>query len=273
MRILTKLLLKSKIYSNEISSSGGYQCLQYLKTLRNFQNDGLYTVYLGETLISENLITGDVSYSITKAKWPPGGLTLIHAGGIRGWVPWQHKVFFQSQELWTSPKTISGNGQIFEDLCQGLRESYGKCIVVLSSKHWAPAPGVQSQNSSDDPAVTPPWRPEVTLNTPSQSPLAIQMTKDSCPKIARHYGHKLLYLPASYPHLSPLESAWASIKWSIISNRKDFTVTGLPKMKGYKCIHLKTLIESAIEGVTPYKWKASFNKVRRWENRYLYKQE
>ncbi|XP_051878278.1 uncharacterized protein C21orf140 homolog [Pristis pectinata] len=272
MRILTKLLLKSKIYSNEISSPGRHQCLQYLKTLRNFQNDGLYTVYLGETLISENLITGDVSDSIAKAKSSLDGLTLIHAGGVRGWVPWQYRAFFQSQELWTCPKATGGSDQTFEELCQVLRKSYGKCTVVIRSKYCVPAPGLQLQNSSDDPSASPPWKPEVIQNTPSQSPLAIQITKISCPKIAKHYGHELLYLPPSYPHLSPLESAWSSLKWSIINNRKDFTVTALPKINDYKCIHLKSLIENAIEGVTPCKWKVSFNRVKKWENQYLYNQ-
>ncbi|XP_067852839.1 uncharacterized protein C21orf140-like [Heptranchias perlo] len=243
------------MYSNEISSPGRHQCVQYLKTLRNFQNDGLYTVYLGETHISENLITGDISYGVVNLKSPSEGLTLIHAGGVRGWVPWQYRVFFQSQELWTSPKTIGANEEVFKELCQVLRKSYGNCTVVIRPKQWIS-----------------PQKPKIQI-APSQSSLTIQMTNISCcPKIARCYGHELLNFPPSYPHLSPLESAWSSLKWAIINNRKDFTVTTFPKINDYKCIHLKALIENGIEGVTPYKWKTSFSRVKKWENRYLYSQ-
>ncbi|XP_067903089.1 uncharacterized protein C21orf140-like [Heterodontus francisci] len=256
MQIFIKLLLRSKTSSIEINSPRRHQCLQYLKTLRNFQNDGLYTVYLGETHISENLITGDISYSIAKSKPPSEGLTLIHAGGVRGWVPWQYKVLFQSQELWTSPKTIGAKEEVFKELCQVLRKSYGKCTVVIRPKQWIPA-----------------QKPEVIQNAPSQSSSTIQMNNISCcPKIARSYGHELLYFPPGYPHLSPLESAWSSLKWTIINNRNDFTVTAFPKINDYKCIHLKALIENGIEGVTPFKWKTSFSRVKKWENRYLYSQ-
>ncbi|XP_069752112.1 uncharacterized protein C21orf140 homolog [Narcine bancroftii] len=272
MKILTQLFLKSKMYSNEISSPGRHQCLEYLKTLRNFQNDGIYTVYLGETYISESLIVGEVSSNIGKVKLPPEGLTLIHAGGIRGWVPWRYRLFFQSQELWTSPKAGGANDQIFEELCQVLRKSYGKCTLVMRSKHWVPVAGLQFQNSSDDPSLIPPRKPNFILGSASRTPLPIQMTKISCPKIARHYGHELLYLPPSYPHLSPLEAAWSSLKWAIINNRKIFTVTAFPKINDCRCIHLKALIENAIDGVTPCKWKSSFNRVKKWENRYLYSQ-
>lgn len=269
MRILTKLFLHSKAYSNAISSSGKFQCLQYLKTLRNFQNDGFYTVYLGETHISENLITGDVNSSVVKTKSPLEELTLIHAGGVRGWVPWQYRVFFQSQQLWMSPKPVDANERIFEEFCQVLRKTYGKCTVVMRSKYWVPATKPQVQSSSEDQSVTPPWNTEAKLDTPSQSPDNPQMTKVFCPRIARHHGHEFLYLPPPYPHLSPLESAWSSVKWALINNRKHFTVTAFPKIDDYKRIHLKALIENAIEGVTPSKWETSFNRVKKWENRYL----
>uniref|UniRef100_UPI00398EC67D uncharacterized protein C21orf140 homolog n=1 Tax=Pristiophorus japonicus TaxID=55135 RepID=UPI00398EC67D len=258
------------MYSNEISSPGRHQCLQYLKTLRKFQNDGLYTVYLGETHISENLITGDISYGVANPKSQSGGLTLIHAGGLRGWVPWQYRVFFQSQELWTSPKTTGANEEAFKELCQVLRKSYGKCTVVIRPKQWVTSPGLKHRNPTDDLSEIPPQEPEVIQNAPS---LTIQMTNISCcPKIARCYGHELFCFPPSYPHLSPLESAWSSLKWAIINNRKDFTVTAFPKINDYKCIHLKALIENGIEGVTPYKWKTSFSRVKKWENHYLYSQ-
>ncbi|XP_078068173.1 uncharacterized protein C21orf140 homolog [Mustelus asterias] len=273
MQIFIKLLLRSKIYSNEIRNTRRYQCLQYLKTLRNFQNDGLYSVYLGETHISENLMTGDISYSVAKSKSPLEGLTLMHAGGVRGWVPWQYRVFYQSQELWTSPDTIGVKEEVFKGLCQVLRTSYGKCTVVIKPKDWVASSGLGHHNPTNEPSEIPAQKPEVIRNALLQSSSTIQMTNVSCcPKIARYYGHELLYLPPSYPHLSPLESAWSSLKWAIINNRKDFTVTSFPKIHDYQCIDLKALIENGIEGVTPHKWKTSFSRVKKWENRYLHSQ-
>ncbi|XP_078268134.1 uncharacterized protein C21orf140 homolog [Rhinoraja longicauda] len=271
MRILTKLFLHSKAYSSAISSPGKYQCLQYLKTLRNFENDGFYTVYLGETHISENLITGDVNSSVVKGKSPLEELTLIHAGGVRGWVPWQYRVFFQSQQLSMSPTPVDANERIFEEFCQVLSKTYGKCTVVMRSKHWVPAIRSQLQSSSEDQSVIPLRKAEAMHNIHLQSP-DIRMTKVFSPRIARHHGHEFLYLPPPFPHLSPLESAWSSIKWSLINNRKHFTVVAFPKINDYKCIHLKALIENAIERVTPCQWKTSFNRVKKWENRYLYNQ-
>ncbi|XP_072363806.1 uncharacterized protein C21orf140 homolog [Scyliorhinus torazame] len=270
MQIFIKLLLRSK-YSNEISNSRSHQCLQYLKTLRNFQNAGLYTVYLGETHLSENLITGDISHSVAKSKSPLEGLTLMHAGGVRGWVPWQYRAFFQSQELWTSPKAVGAKEEVFKELCQVLRKSYGKCAVVIKPKDWVSSSGFKQQNPADDPSEMPPQKPEDIQNALLQSSSTTQTSNMyCCPNVARYYSHELLYFPPSYPHLSPLESAWSSLKWTIINNRKDFTVTSFPKIHDYKCIYLKMLIENGIEGVTPHKWKTSFSRVKKWENRYLY---
>ncbi|XP_043561241.1 protein FAM243-like [Chiloscyllium plagiosum] len=267
----TKLLLRSKMYSNELSSLRRHQCLQYLKTLRNFQNDGLYTVYLGETHVSENLITGDIFCSIVKSKSPSEGLTLIHAGGARGWVPWQYRVFFQSREQWTSPKTIGTKEEIFKELCQVLSKSYGKCTVVIKPKQSVISSGLK--HYTDDSSEILPQKTDVIQNVPLQTSSTIQIDNISCcPKIAQNYGHELLYFPPSYPHLSPLESAWSSLKWTVINNRKDYTATAFPNISDYQCIHLKALIENAIEGVTPYKWKAAFSRVKKWENRYIYSQ-
>ncbi|KAJ8282097.1 hypothetical protein COCON_G00046160 [Conger conger] len=50
------------------------------------------------------------------------------------------------------------------------------------------------------------------------SPLKL-LSMVCCPNVAQDYGHELLHLPARCAYLSPLASAWWTVKWFISNNR------------------------------------------------------
>ncbi|KFZ50418.1 Uncharacterized protein ENSP00000386791 [Antrostomus carolinensis] len=225
------------------------QCLQYLKSLRTLQLNGFNTVFLGETDIPESLITGENIAKEDSLCWPVW--TLVHAGSSQGWVPWRYKLLLRGD------LPIRQQNSIFQELCDSLTTSYGKCVIVTRDKrqlmHVGAKDGVELE----------------TGTLPPVSPVIYMSGIECCPEVARANGHELLVVPSSYNYLYPMDVAWSSLKWFIINNRKDFALRSVERTHSYRCILFSDLIDKGIEKMTPNKWKIVINRVKRWENYYL----
>ncbi|OXB72538.1 UNVERIFIED_CONTAM: hypothetical protein H355_003896 [Colinus virginianus] len=204
---------------------------------------------MGETDIPESLITGEKIAEDASLRWPVW--TLVHAGCSQGWVPWKYKLLLRS-ELPAQKQ----NG-VFQELCDSLMMSYGKCVIVTRDKRQLT--GVGAKNSK---------KQEMGL-LPSVSPVIYMSSIKCCPETARANGHELLVVPPSYNYLYPMDVAWSSLKWFIINNRKDFALRSVENTHAYRCILLNDLIIKGIEKMTPKKWKIAINKVKKWEDYYL----
>ncbi|XP_004474525.1 uncharacterized protein C21orf140 homolog [Dasypus novemcinctus] len=237
-------LLRNIIFRSQFDSTKRRQCLQYLKTLRSLQYDGFKAIFLGETDIPESLITGedfDNGYFMQNPTW-----CIVHAGGSQGWVPWKYRVFLRD-ELCTKQE----DGLFFE-FCDVVKKVYGSCAIVVKERRW--------QNG---------MRPKEEKESEVQSHV-INLTSIVCSsEVAKSYGHELLSLPSPYNYLSPLDSAWSSLKWFIVNNRSEFSLQSTDRLYSYQYILFNNLISKGIERINPGKWKIINNRVRRWENYYL----
>uniref|UniRef100_A0A8C6FT06 Chromosome 21 open reading frame 140 n=1 Tax=Moschus moschiferus TaxID=68415 RepID=A0A8C6FT06_MOSMO len=242
-----KPLLTNIITRNLFHSIKKKQCLQYLQTLRTLQYDGFTTVYFGETHIPESLVTGedfsDGCYVPTPA-W-----CVVHAGGSQGWAPWKYRMFLRDELC------IRQEDHLFLEFCDVVRKAYGKCAVVVKEG--------RRQHGT---------RPEEGRGTEVQADVrsAVSLTSATCcPEAAKSYGHELLTLPSPYNYLNPLDSAWSSLKWFIINNRKEFCLQSVDGVYSYQYIFFSDLVSKGIERINLSKWRTITNKVRRWENYYL----
>ncbi|XP_065596828.1 uncharacterized protein C21orf140 homolog [Cyrtonyx montezumae] len=249
MRHFANLLLRHIIRRGCFDQASKTQCLQYLRALRTLQHNGFNTVFVGETDIPESLITGERIAEDASLRWPVW--TLVHAGSSQGWVPWNYKLLLRN-ELPTQKQ----NG-VFQELCDSLMKSYGKCVIVTTDKRQLT--GVGAKNSK---------KQEMEL-LPSVQPVIYKCSIKCCPETARANGHELLVVPPSYNYLYPMDVAWSSLKWFIINNRKDFALGSVENTHSYRCIVLNEMIIKGIEKMTPIKWKIVINKVKKWENYYL----
>ncbi|XP_043847319.1 protein FAM243A [Dromiciops gliroides] len=241
-------LLRHIIHRNHFDSIMRRQCLQYIKSLRSWQSDGFKTIFLGETDIPEHLITGenlgDENFSHNPT-W-----SVVHAGGSQGWVPWKYRMFLRD-ELCT--KQEEG---LFLEFCSVVKRAYGKCVIVVREKKQM---NERKQNEVTEDKEVQPYASSV-----------INLTSISCcPEVAKASGHELLPLPSPYNYLNPLDSAWSSLKWFIINNRKEFCLRSIDNVYSYQYILFSDLVGKGIERMTPSKWKTVINKVQRWENYYL----
>lgn len=225
------------------------QCLKYLRSLRTLQFNGFKTVFLGETDIPESLITGEKSSDKTDLRWPIW--TLIHAGSCQGWVPWQYKLLLRGDL-----PTHQQNGA-FQELCESLTISHGKCVIVMRDKKQPRCVGAKDGKET-----------EMETLLPALPAIHIASIK-CCPEVARANGHELLVVPSSYNYLYPMDVAWSSLKWFIINNRNKFSLRSIERTHSYKCVLLSDLIVKGLENMTPSKWNAVLNRVKRWENYYL----
>ncbi|XP_007939455.1 protein FAM243A [Orycteropus afer afer] len=241
------LLRNIIIRRNQFDSIKRKQCLQYLKTLRNLQYDGFKTVFLGETNIPESLVTGEDfgdGYSMQNPIW-----CIVHAGGSQGWVPWKYRLFLRDELC------IKQEDSLFFEFCDVVKKAYGKCAIVVKEKRQQDEIRPEEDKESKD---------------QSHAPSVINLTSIvCCPEVAKSCGHELLSLPFLYSYLNPLDSAWSSLKWFIINNRKEFSLQSIDSNYSYQYILLSDLISKGIERISPGKWKTITNKVRRWENYYL----
>ncbi|XP_040836835.1 protein FAM243A [Ochotona curzoniae] len=221
--------------------------LQYLKALRTLQSDGFKTVYFGETDIPESLVTGEDfsdGYFMQTPTW-----CVVHAGGSHGWVPWKYRMFLRDELC------VRQENGVFLEFCDVTKKAYGKCAIV-----------VKERRQQDE------MRPKGSREAEAEAdvPKAIRLTSlVCCPEVAKSYGHELLSLPAPYNYLNPLDSAWSSLKWFIINNRKEFCLESNDNVYSYQYILFSDLVSKGIERMNPSKWKTLTNKVRRWENYYL----
>ncbi|XP_028359711.1 protein FAM243A [Phyllostomus discolor] len=224
------------------------QCLQYLRTLRALQYDGFTTVYLGETEVSESLVTGEEP---SQGRLPPGpAWCVVHAGGVQGWVPWRHRLFLRDELC------VRRDDGLFPEFCDAVRKAYGKCAIVVKER----------RRQQDAARPREDREPEARARAPSVIPLrSIECRLE----VARSCGHELLALPPLSVYLSPLDAAWSSLKWFIINSRREFCLQSIGGIYSYQYILLGDLIGRGIERVTPSKWRALVSKVRRWENYYL----
>ncbi|XP_075449410.1 uncharacterized protein C21orf140 homolog [Ascaphus truei] len=241
-------LLKNIIHNSSHNSEVKSRCIQYLKSLRSLQFNGYYTVYFGETSITESLITGVKCYPPELKELPTW--KVVHAGSSQGWVPWKYRLVLQNE------LPMGQQEDIFQDLCLSVKLLYGNCVIVVKEKDTA----------------------KCNLGCPPSDVRVPHRTSDfglqnvvACPEVAKNHGHELLFLPSSYSYLHPLDTAWSSLKWFIMNNRKEFSLISHQNPHTYQCIFLSDLIGKGMESVTPSKWKVLINKVRRWENHYLHK--
>lgn len=241
-------LLKHIIHRTSHDTTSRKLCLQYLKNLRTLHLNDYKTIFLGETDLSESLITGDKFPYEDNLNWPVW--TVVHAGNSQGWVPWRYRVYLRDD------LPLGEQDDMFQEFCDFLSITYGKCAIVVKEKKRLRVKTEASNQEGDiiDPqAISHPY----LLNI------------KHCPEIARATGHELLSVPFDYNYLHPMDAVWSSLKWFIINNRKDFSLTSLEKTYSYQCILFGDLIGKGIEKTSPTKWKVAVNKVRRWENYYL----
>lgn len=240
-------LLRSIIIRSPFDSNKRKKCLQYLQTLRTLQYDGFKTVYFGETDIPESLVTGeDLSdgYFTQSPMW-----CIVHAGSSQGWVPWKYRMFLRDELC------VQKEDGLFSEFCDVTKHAYGKCAIVVKDRRRQEEgrPAEEQESEAQAPSV-------ITL-----------MNVVCCPEVAKSCGHELLCLPSLYNYLSPLDSAWSSLKWFIINNRKEFCLQSIDGAYAYQCVLLGSLLSKGIERITPSKWRTLINKVRRWESYYLSK--
>lgn len=247
MAHFTYRLLKNFVIRTQFDSIRRKQCLQYLNTLRMLQYDGYKTVYFGETEIPETLVTGvnfNDGYYMHTPTW-----YILHAGGSQGWVPWKYRMFLRDD------LHIRREDNLFFEFCDVVKKTYGKCAIVVKGR---------KQQDGMKPKTSKEGEPQ------SSVPTSISLTSIVCsPGVAKSYGHELISLPSPYNYLNPLDSAWSSVKWFIINNRKEFCLQSTDNVYSYQYILISDLISKGIEKVSTGKWKALMNKVRRWENYYL----
>ncbi|XP_054247325.1 uncharacterized protein C21orf140 homolog [Indicator indicator] len=249
MQRFTSPLLCHIIRRGCFDAASKRQCLHYLKVLRSLQHSGFNTVFLGETDIPESLITGEKTAEETSLRWPVW--TLVHAASHQGWVPWRHKLLLRV-DLSTHLQNA-----IFQELCESLTMSYGKCVIVTRDKMQPMHVGAE-EGKEPQLGTLPPATPAICMSS-----------VESCREAARANGHELLVVPSSYNYLYPMAVAWSSLKWFIINNRKDFALRSIGNNSSYRCILFGDLIVKGIEKMTPNKWKVVINRVKKWENYYL----
>ncbi|KFQ27076.1 Uncharacterized protein ENSP00000386791, partial [Mesitornis unicolor] len=242
-------LLRQIIHRDCFDGASKRQCLQYLRALRALQLNSFNTIFLGETDIPESLITGERVAEEDGLRWPVW--TIVHAGSNQGWVPWRYKILLRGDL-----PTHRQNG-IFQELCDTLAMSYGKCVIVMRDKRQL-MHGRAKDGKETEMGTLPPVPPASYMSSIA-----------CCPEVARANGHELLVVPSSYSYLYPLDVTWSSLKWFVMNNRKDFALRSVERTQSYRCILFSDMIDKGIERMTSNKWKAMISRVKRWENYYL----
>nr|XP_004654520.2 protein FAM243A [Jaculus jaculus] len=247
MRHFASPLLKNIIIGSQFNGTRRKQCVQYVNALRTLQYGGFKTVYFGETDISESLVTGEDfsnGYFMQTPTW-----CVVHAGGSQGWVPWRYRIFLRDDLC------VRQEDSLFFEFCNAIKKAYGKCVIVVKGRKQESEMQLKEAGETE---------------AQSYVPRNVNLTSIVCsPEVAKSYGHELLSLPPPYNYLNPLDSAWSSMKWFIINNRKEFCLQSIDSFYAYQCILFSDLISKGIEKVNLSKWKTLMNKVRRWENYYL----
>lgn len=240
-------LLRHVICRGCFDTASERQCPQYLRALRTLHLSGFNTIFLGQTDIPESLISGEKIAEEASLCWLVW--TLIHTGSCQGWVPWRYKLQLRGE------LPIHQQNGVFQELCQSLSTSYGKCIIVTRDKTLLMRGGAKDGKSQ---------RRELCCQYHqwSTSP-ALSAAPNLLEPMARSF---LLCL-----HLTSISILWMSpgLLWNgllIINNRKDFALRSIERTHSYRCILFSDMIVKGIEKMTPNKWKVAINRVKRWEN-------
>ncbi|KAL2077457.1 hypothetical protein ACEWY4_026961 [Coilia grayii] len=226
----------------------GPQCTDFIKDIRQLQSNGFYRVYLGETEIPEYLLTGEITsaninYDSRKHTW-----SIIHAGGVRGWVPWNYKLLFH-----LNFRSMAPSEDIFQDFCITLSECYGRCAIVVDPQNWRTPRRYHSP---------------ISCHRPLSSPVDLLPVR-CCPKVAQEHGHELIQMPFQCAHLNPLNSAWSTVKWFAVNNRGKYSEAIYDKDTVQKYILCTELIEGSLRKMTKRKWEEAMSRVWKNENYYL----
>ncbi|XP_063045694.1 uncharacterized protein C21orf140 homolog [Engraulis encrasicolus] len=230
------------------SNNHGPQCTEFIKDIRQLQSNGFYRVYLGETEIPEYLITGEITSASIHDENRRHTWSVIHAGGVRGWVPWNYKLLFH-----LNSRSLEPSEDIFQEFCVTLAESYGRCAVVVDPQSWR----------------TPRRYPSTgTGHNPPSSPIDL-LPMRCCPKVAEEFGHKMIQLPFQCAHLNPLNSAWSTVKWFAVNNRGKYSEAIYDRDTVQKYIFCTELIDGSLRKMTKRKWEEAMSRVWKNENYYM----
>lgn len=90
-----------------------------------------------------------------------------------------------------------------------------------------------------------------------------------CPTVARAYGHELIQIPFQCAHLSPLNSAWSTVKWFATNDGGKYSETIYDRDTLHKYVYWNELMEGALKKMTKRKWEEALSRVRKNENHYL----
>ncbi|KAM9246617.1 LOW QUALITY PROTEIN: uncharacterized protein C21orf140 homolog [Leptosomus discolor] len=245
MQCFANPLLRHVIHRSCFDADSKRQCLWYLRTLRTWQLNSFNIIFLGETDIPESLITGEKTAEKASLCWTIW--TLVHAGSHQVWVPWRYKLLLRHD------LPVHQQNGIFQELCESLNMSCGKCVIVTRDKMQLMHVGAKHGKEMETRTLLP-------------VPPAIYMpSTECCPETARANGHELLVVPLSYSYLCPMDVTWSCLKRFIINNRKEFALRSTEKTHSYRIL-FSDLVVKGIEKVTPDKWKVAINRVKRWEN-------
>lgn len=225
----------------------GPQCTDFIKEIRKHQSNGYYRVYLGETEIPEYLMTGEITSASLNDEPRKHTWSLIHAGGVRGWVPWNYKLLFH-----LNTGILDASEGMFQELCSTLTECYGRCAIVVDPQSWR----------------RPRRYPSSLCHQTPTSPVDL-LPMRCCPKEAQEHGHELLQLPFQCAHLNPLNSAWSTMKWFAVNNRGKYSEAIYDKDTVQKYIFCSELIEGSLRKMTKRKWEEAMSRVWKNENYYL----
>lgn len=230
-------------------NNNGPQCTDFIREIRKLQSNGCYTVYIGETEIPEYLITGDITSASGNDQPREHTWSIIHAGGVKGWVPWNYKILFH-----LNSSSLDPSEDIFQEFCSTLTDHYGKCAIVIDPQSWRTPRRYPSSSSCHQPPSSP-----VNL-----------LPMRCCPKVAQEHGHELLQLPFQCAHLNPLNSAWSTMKWFAVNNRGTYSEAIHDKDTVHKFIFCPELIEGSLKKMTKRKWEEAMSRVWKNENYYLH---
>lgn len=202
-------------------------CTTYIREVKKLQSHGFYPVYVGKTEISECLVTGDIS-PLNASLRNHSTLSIIHAGGALGWVPWNYKLYFS-----LSDRMLKPDEEIFQELCAELNDHYRNCAIIVTPHILR-----EMQNQKSGNSVYP------------TAPVEL-LPMICCPKVAQSYGHKMLQIPMHDAHRSPLNKAWSTVKCFMNNQIGNYTEVSYYRGTIHQLIHMRELVDGALNQIKP----------------------
>ncbi|XP_046704841.1 uncharacterized protein C21orf140 homolog [Silurus meridionalis] len=223
-----------QICQRNMCSQSGHTA--YISEVHKLQSKGFYPVYVGKTEINVGHLTGNMLNTINpqsptqkyQSIW-----SIIHAGGARGWVPWNYKL-----HAYLSNLTVRPDETIFPELCAKLTDHYGNCAVIVN-----PEDSEEIKYDNNGNSLYP------------SSPVEF-LPMICCPKVAESYGHKMLQTPSDYyAHLNPLNIAWSHVKLYILNNIRKYTGELYYEEIQHKVMDFEEIVKAALSMMTQDEWK------------------